>query len=61
LCRREEKQEEITILLRQTDLEGPWSDPVFVEGADGIDSSLFFDEDGSVWYVGNYICKRKSL
>ena len=38
--------------------EGPWSDPVFVEGADGIDSSLFFDEDGSVWYVGNYICKE---
>ena len=34
---------------------GPWSDPVFVEGADGIDSSLFFDDDGSVWYVGNFI------
>ena len=35
--------------------EGPWSDPVFVEGADGIDSSLFFDDDGRVWYVGNCI------
>ena len=36
---------------------GPWSDPIFVQGADGIDSSLFFDDDGSVWYVGNYISK----
>ncbi len=35
--------------------EGPWSDPVFVAGADGIDSSLFFDEDGRVWYAGNCI------
>lgn len=38
--------------------EGPWSDPVFIEGADGIDPSLFFDEDGSMWYTGNYICKE---
>ncbi|WP_163711350.1 glycoside hydrolase family 43 protein [Mangrovibacterium lignilyticum] len=35
--------------------EGPWSDPVFVAGADGIDSSLFFDDDGRVWYAGNCI------
>lgn len=37
---------------------GPWSKPVFVEGADGIDSSLFFDEDGTLWYAGNYICEN---
>lgn len=37
---------------------GPWSNPIFVEGADGIDSSLFFDDDGSVWYVGNFICDK---
>ncbi len=35
--------------------EGPWSDPVFIEGADGIDPSIFFDEDGKVWYAGNCI------
>ena len=34
---------------------GPWSDPVFVKGADGIDPTLFFDDDGSVWYAGNFI------
>ncbi|MFA9376570.1 MAG: glycoside hydrolase family 43 protein [Lachnotalea sp.] len=34
---------------------GPWSDPIFIEEADGIDSSLFFDTDNRMWYTGNYI------
>ena len=38
---------------------GPWSDPVFIKGADGIDPSLFFEEDGSIWYTGNYIHPHK--
>lgn len=38
---------------------GPWSDPVFVDGADGIDPSLFFDEDGRMWYTGNFISKER--
>lgn len=33
------------------DPAGEWSDPVFL-GTPGIDPSLFFDEDGSAWYVG---------
>lgn len=37
---------------------GPWSNPVFIEDADGIDPSLFFDEDGRMWYTGNYIEKE---
>lgn len=37
---------------------GPWSKAHFIEGADGIDSSLFFDEDGRIWYTGNFICKE---
>lgn len=32
--------------------EGPWSDPHRLEGAEGIDPSLFFDDDGKVYYVG---------
>lgn len=32
---------------------GHWSDPVFIDGADGIDPSLFWDEDGRLWYTGN--------
>ena len=33
--------------------EGPWSDPVFLPEVDGIDTSLFFDNDGSAWIVHN--------
>ena len=32
---------------------GPWSDPVYIDGAPGIDPSLFWDEDGSCWMTGN--------
>ncbi|MEH0152884.1 glycoside hydrolase family 43 protein [Limibacter armeniacum] len=31
---------------------GPWSDPVWLEDAKGIDPSLFWDEDGRCWYTG---------
>ena len=37
---------------------GPWSHPIFIEGADGIDPSLFFDREGRLWYCGNYIDDR---
>lgn len=33
--------------------EGPWSDPVWLPDVDGIDSSLFFDDDGTAWIVHN--------
>lgn len=32
--------------------EGPWSNPIAISGAEGIDPSLFFDEDGTCWYTG---------
>lgn len=31
---------------------GPWSNPYFLEGADGIDPSLFFDDDDKCYYCG---------
>ncbi|MCK0472294.1 glycoside hydrolase family 43 protein [Halalkalibacter sp. APA_J-10(15)] len=34
-----------------TDPSGPWSDPYYLD-APGIDPSLFFDEDGKVYYTG---------
>lgn len=34
--------------------EGPWSEPYYLEGADGIDPSLFFDEDGTCYYIGTH-------
>jgi alpha-N-arabinofuranosidase len=32
---------------------GPWSDPVWLPGIDGIDPSLFFDDDGRVYLLNN--------
>jgi len=34
--------------------QGPYSDPVWLEGADGIDPSIFFDTDGKVYYTGTH-------
>lgn len=42
-------------IITADDPAGPWSDPIFIEHADGIDSSIFFDDDGTVWYAGNFI------
>lgn len=39
-------------IVTSKDPAGPWSDPNFLEGAQGIDPSLFFDNDGKVYYVG---------
>ncbi|GAE92171.1 beta-xylosidase [Gracilibacillus boraciitolerans JCM 21714] len=35
------------------DPAGPWSNLIWLEGAPGIDPSLFFDDDGKVYYTGN--------
>lgn len=43
----------VSFIITATDPKGPWSDPVVVEGAEGIDPSLFFDDDGRVWYHAN--------
>ncbi len=34
------------------DPAGPWSDPVYIQGAPGIDPTLFWDEDGAVYMTG---------
>ncbi len=41
------------IVCTATDPAGPWSNPVVVEHAPGIDPSLFFDDDGQCWMCGN--------
>jgi len=41
-------------IITAQDPAGPWSDPVWLSGADGIDPSIFFDDDGTVWYVGTH-------
>jgi alpha-N-arabinofuranosidase len=39
-------------LVTAKDPAGPWSDPVWLN-FDGIDPSLFFDDDGRAWLVNN--------
>ena len=38
-------------LMTADDPAGPWSDPIWLD-ADGIDPSIFFDDDGRVWMHG---------
>lgn len=39
-------------IVTAKDPAGPWSAMHCIEGADGIDPSLFFDEDGTAYYTG---------
>ena len=41
-------------LVWAEDILGPWSDPVWIDH-DGIDPSLFWDDDGRVYYTGTWI------
>ena len=36
-----------------TNPAGPWSDPIWLDDSPGIDPSLFFDDNGKVYYTGN--------
>ncbi|HST45013.1 MAG TPA: glycoside hydrolase family 43 protein [Luteimonas sp.] len=40
-------------IVTARDPAGPWSDPVWLPGVDGIDPSLFFDDDGRVYLLNN--------
>lgn len=42
-------------IVTATDPAGPWSEPYWLKDAPGIDPSLFFDDDGRVWYCGNRV------
>jgi len=39
-------------VVTATNPAGPWSEPYYIEGANGIDPSLFFDDDGKCYYHG---------
>ena len=45
----------VNFIVTAKDPAGPWSMPYVLDGAPGIDPSLFFDDDGRVWYTGNHI------
>lgn len=41
-------------IVTATNPEGPWSEPHYLEDADGIDPSLFFDDDGKCYFIGTH-------
>ena len=45
----------VNFFVTADDPRGEWSEARVLEGAPGIDPSLFFDDDGRAWYVGNWI------
>ncbi|GAA5069157.1 glycoside hydrolase family 43 protein [Lysobacter panacisoli] len=40
-------------IVTAKDPAGPWSDPIWLKTIDGIDPSLFFDDDGKVYLLNN--------
>lgn len=46
-------------IVTAKDPKGPWSEPHWLEDAPGIDPSLFFDDDGKVYYSGNVTPENK--
>jgi xylan 1,4-beta-xylosidase len=40
-------------IITATDPAGPWTDPVYLPSVNGIDPSLFFDDDGRAYVVNN--------
>lgn len=47
--------EPVNFIVTASDPRGPWSRAFVLEDAPGIDPSLFFDDDGRVWYTGNWV------
>ena len=45
---------ENNFVLTAADPLGPWSEPFYIQDADGIDPSLFFDVDGTCYYIGTH-------
>ena len=42
----------VNFIVTADDPAGPWSDMHIIQGADGIDPSLFWDDDGKCYYTG---------
>ena len=46
-------------LVTATDPRGPWSDPIWLPDVEGIDPSLFFDDDGRCYVSGTHRLKKE--
>lgn len=45
-------------IVTAKDPKGPWSDPYWIKDANGIDPSLFWDDDGRAYYIGTRTSKN---
>ncbi|MBL8090224.1 MAG: glycoside hydrolase family 43 protein, partial [Anaerolineales bacterium] len=45
-------------IVTATNPAGPWSEPYWLD-SEGIDPSLFFDDDGQAWYVGTRLNEQR--
>lgn len=41
-------------VITATDPKGPWSEPIYLPHTDGIDPSLFFDDDDRCYFIGTH-------
>lgn len=48
-------------IVTAKDPAGPWSEPFWLDDAPGIDPSLFFDDDGRVWYCGTHVRENQKF
>ena len=58
---KKNKTDMVNFIITANNPAGPWSDPIHIEGAPGIDPDLFFDDNGRVWYVGNQAPENPSF
>jgi xylan 1,4-beta-xylosidase len=52
------KRKSGNFIVKATNPAGPWSEPYWLEGADGFDPSLFFNDDGRVWFTANRLNEK---
>ncbi len=51
----------VNFVVTAKQVEGPWSKPVVIENAPGIDPDLFFDDGGRVWYLGTHVPEKPNF
>lgn len=58
-CQKDDPSASDNLLVTATNPAGPWSDPIWIKDAPGIDPSLYF-EDGKAYYAGGGATDRSN-
>ncbi len=51
---KSKSSENVNFIITAEDPAGPWSDPHVIEGAPGIDPDIYFDDDGTAYFIGTH-------